>query len=180
MLSCLDSVIAPLYPKNSPLCYNEAMGKIKESFSTGEATRITGVSFRNMDYWAKTKFIVPSVAEARGIGTERRYSFSDLVALRTAREFREAGVTTRSLRRAVEFLQAKDGPLLADFASWKAADCWLIVTRANVQIATNSAQLAGVLQTRGATSVVFVLDLGRIATEALRLQQRAVRRLGAS
>ena len=52
------------------------------SFSTGEAVRITGVSFRNIDYWARTKFIVPSIADAKGTGTERRYSFSDLLAVR--------------------------------------------------------------------------------------------------
>ena len=38
---------------------------VAESFSTGEAVRITGVSFRNIDFWARTRFIVPSVAEAR-------------------------------------------------------------------------------------------------------------------
>ena len=75
------------------------MAKATDSFSTGDAVRITGVSFRNIDYWARTKFIVPSVAEAKGTGTERRYSFSDLLALRVARELREAGVSTQSLRR---------------------------------------------------------------------------------
>ena len=51
---------------------------------------------------ARTKFIVPSIAEAQGTGTERRHSFSDLLALRVARELREAGVSTQKLRRVVE------------------------------------------------------------------------------
>ena len=89
------------------LCYKEEMGKATDSFSTGDAVRITGVSFRNIDYWARTKFIVPSIAEAQGTGTERRYSFTDLLALRVARELREAGVSTQSLRRVVEFLDRK-------------------------------------------------------------------------
>ena len=59
-----------------------------ESFSTGDAVRITGVSFRNIDYWARTKFIVPSIADAKGTRTERKDSFSDLLALRVARELR--------------------------------------------------------------------------------------------
>src|SRR5689334_19087539 len=101
-----------------------------ESFSTGEAVRITGVSFRNIDYWARTKFIAPSIAEAQGTGTERRYSFSDLLALRVARELREAGISTRSLRRIVEFLRTRKGltnPL---------ADCHLVVTGDDVQAVT--------------------------------------------
>jgi DNA-binding transcriptional MerR regulator len=103
------------------------MAKAMESFSTGDAVRICGVSFRNIDYWARTKFIAPSIAEAKGTGTERRYSFSDLLALRVARELREAGVSTQSLRRVVEFLRARKGwtnPL---------AECHLIVTGSDVQ-----------------------------------------------
>ncbi len=41
------------------------MGKIKESFSAGEAAKITGVPYRNLDHWARTKFIVPSISEAK-------------------------------------------------------------------------------------------------------------------
>ena len=48
------------------------MGTARGGFSTGEAVRITGVSFRNIDYWARTKFIVPSIAEAQGTGTEQQ------------------------------------------------------------------------------------------------------------
>ena len=72
-------------PSQSTDCaIRKLMAKATESFSTGDAVRITGVSFRNIDYWARTKFIVPSIAEAQGTGTERRYSFSDLLALRVA------------------------------------------------------------------------------------------------
>ena len=98
---------AKISPPNCAI--RKGMAKATESFSTGDAVRITGVSFRNIDYWARTKFIVPSIAEAQGTGTERRYSFSDLLALRVARELREAGVSTQSLRRVVEFLRTKKG-----------------------------------------------------------------------
>ena len=107
------------------------MAMATDSFSTGDAVRITGVSFRNIDYWARTKFIVPSIAEASGTGTERKYSFSDLLALRVARELREAGISTQSLRRVVDFLRTRRGltnPL---------AECHLIVTGTDVQVATS-------------------------------------------
>src|SRR3954452_19345323 len=106
------------------------MAKAMDSFSTGDAVRITGVSFRNIDYWARTKFIVPSIADARGTGTERRYYFSDLLALRVARELREAGVSTQSLRRIVDFLRTRRG------LTNPVAECRLIVTGCDVQVAT--------------------------------------------
>jgi DNA-binding transcriptional MerR regulator len=135
------------------------MATARDSFSTGDAVRITGVSFRNIDYWARTKFIVPSIAEAEGTGTERKYSFSDLLALRVARELREAGISTQSLRRVVGFLQTRKGltnPL---------AECRLIVTGADVQVATNREKIMSALLRPGQTSFAFVFDLARTVGE---------------
>jgi DNA-binding transcriptional MerR regulator len=135
------------------------MGRVKDSFSTGDAVRITGVSFRNVDYWARTKFIVPSIADAKGTGTERRYSFSDLVALRVARELREAGISTQALRGVVKFLRTKKG--LAN----PLAESHLIVTGDDVQVATNRKRMMSVLLQPGQTSFAFVFDLGRTVDE---------------
>jgi len=132
---------------------------VQESFSTGEAVKITGVSFYNIDYWARTKFIAPSIAEADGAGTERRYSFSDLLALRVAKELREAGVSTRSLRRIVDFLRSRHGlpnPL---------SECRLIVTGSDVQVATNDKTVMSALKKPGQTSFAFVFDLARTVGE---------------
>jgi DNA-binding transcriptional MerR regulator len=135
------------------------MAKATESFSTGDAVKITGVSFRNIDYWARTKFIVPSIADATGTGTARKYSFSDLLALRVARELREAGVSTQSLRRIVDFLRTRKGltnPL---------AECRLIVTGSDVQVATSPEKVMSALLRPGQTSLAFVFDLARTVDE---------------
>ena len=135
------------------------MATAMDSFSTGDAVRITGVSFRNIDYWARMKFIVPSIADAKGTGTERKYSFSDLLALRVARELREAGIATQSLRRVVEFLRTRKGlrnPL---------AECHLIVTGSDVQVATSREKGMNALLRPGQTSFAFVFDLARTVDE---------------
>ena len=135
------------------------MSKATDSFSTGQAVRITGVSFRNIDHWARTGFIAPSIAEAKGTGTERRYSFSDLLALRVARELRDAGISTRSLRRVVEFLRTRKGltnPL---------AECHLVVTGSDVQVATSDKTIMSALRRPGQTSFAFVFDLARTVVE---------------
>ncbi len=145
------------------MCYKGLMGKAKDSFSTGEAVRITGVSFRNIDHWARTKFIVPSIAEAKGTGTERRYSFSDLLALRVARELRGAGVSTQSLRRIVEFLRTRKGltnPL---------GECRLVITGADVQVVTSDKTMMSALRRPGQTSFAFLFDLARTVDEMRRL-----------
>src|SRR4051812_28155085 len=130
-----------------------------ESFSTGDAVRITGVSFRNIDYWARTKFIVPSIADAKGTGTERKYSFSDLLALRVARELREAGVSTQSLRRIVDFLRARKG------LTQPLSECRLIVTSSDVQVATSPEKIMSALLRPGQTSLAFVFNLSRTVDE---------------
>ena len=135
------------------------MAKATAGFSTGDAVRISGVSFRNIDYWARTKFIVPSIAEAQGTGTERRYSFTDLLALRVARELREAGVSTQSLRRVVDFLRTKKG------LTQPLAECRLIVTGTDVQVATSTERIMSALRAPGQTSFAFVFDLARTVDE---------------
>src|ERR1700681_3491811 len=94
-----------------------------------------------------------------GTGTERRYSFSDLLALRVARELREAGISTQSLRRIVEFLRTRKGltnPL---------ADCHLIVTGTDVEVATSRIEIISALLKPGQSSFAFVFDLARTVDE---------------
>jgi DNA-binding transcriptional MerR regulator len=86
------------------------MATLKKSFSTREAARVSGVSHRTVDYWAKTKLLVPSIADANGTGTDRLYSFDDLVALRVVRELRQAGISTQALREVVKKLREKGWP----------------------------------------------------------------------
>jgi hypothetical protein len=86
-------------------------------------------------------------------------SFSDLLALRVARELREAGVSTRSLRRVVEFLRTRKGltsPL---------AECHLIVTGSDVLLATSREKIVSALRRPGQTAFAFVFDLGRTVEE---------------
>jgi len=138
------------------------MPKKRESFSAGEASRITGVNYRNIDYWARTKFIAPSILEAQGTGSERRYAFDDLVALRVARELRQAGVSTQALRRVVEFIRLKRGrqnPL---------AESRLVVVGSDVQMVNGCAEMESLLNRPGQAVFAFMLDLARTVEEIKR------------
>src|SRR5439155_10279160 len=134
------------------------MADQRESFSAGEASKISGVPYSNLDYWARTKFIAPSISEAKGIGTERKYAFNDLVALRVAQQLREAGVSTQALRTIVEFLRNKRGlehPL---------AEARLVVVGSDVKLVSNCDELISLLKKPGQSAFAFLLDLNRTVT----------------
>jgi DNA-binding transcriptional MerR regulator/predicted RNase H-like HicB family nuclease len=84
----------------------------RQGFGVSAVLRLTGVSYRNLDYWASTGLVRSSIRPASGKGTRRVYAFEDLVALRLVRRLRQAGIPLQAIRRAVRYLQAHvDRPL---------------------------------------------------------------------
>ncbi len=81
------------------------MDVIQDSFSTAEAARLSSLTPRQLDHWARRGFLCPSVQEASGYGSCRRYSFSDIVKLRVAARLRGSGVGLARMRRCVEALK---------------------------------------------------------------------------
>jgi predicted RNase H-like HicB family nuclease len=69
------------------------------------ACGITGLSYRQLDYWDRTHFIKPSLQEARGTGSARLYSFADLVQLRVAKMLRDKGISLQKIRRCLSYLK---------------------------------------------------------------------------
>lgn len=82
---------------------------LKRSFRSNEVIRLTGLTQRQLDYWAKTGFIVPSDVLVQGKRTRRQYSFTDLVAFRTALKLLSVGIPLQRVRRAVAELQKRLG-----------------------------------------------------------------------
>ncbi|MDI1465660.1 MerR family transcriptional regulator [Catellatospora sp. KI3] len=70
------------------------------------ACHAVGISYRQLDYWARTGLVVPSIRDASGSGTQRLYSFRDLVVLKVVKRLLDAGVSLQNIRRAIETLQA--------------------------------------------------------------------------
>lgn len=68
------------------------------------ACRAAGISYRQLDYWTRTELIVPSVRAAAGSGSQRLYSFRDILILRVVKRLLDAGVSLQNVRDAVHFL----------------------------------------------------------------------------
>ena len=71
------------------------------------ACQAVGISYRQLDYWARTTLVVPSIRDASGSGTQRLYSFRDLVVLKVVKRLLDAGVSLQNIRRAIEALRSR-------------------------------------------------------------------------
>jgi DNA-binding transcriptional MerR regulator len=75
--------------------------------------KIVGISYRQLDYWARTDLLRPSLVDAAGSGTQRRYSYRDLVALKVIKSLLDAGLSLQTARKAIEYLRDHMGEDLA-------------------------------------------------------------------
>ena len=74
-------------------------------FSGPQVCTIVGITYRQLDYWARTDLVRPSLVDARGSGTQRRYSYRDLVRLKVVKSLLDAGVKLQTARKAIEYLR---------------------------------------------------------------------------
>ena len=85
----------------------------EEGFRGPQVCEIVGITYRQLDYWARTDLLKPSISEARGSGTQRRYSYRDLLDLKVIKRLLDAGVSLKSARRAIVCLREGLGEELA-------------------------------------------------------------------
>jgi DNA-binding transcriptional MerR regulator len=87
---------------------------VTEGFSGTHAAKVVGITYRQLDYWARTDLIRPSLTDAAGSGSRRRYSYKDLLELRVIKTLLDAGIKLESVREVFEYLREH---LDADIAS---------------------------------------------------------------
>jgi DNA-binding transcriptional MerR regulator len=76
-----------------------------EGFRGPQVCALVGITYRQLDYWARTGLLRPSIADARGSGTQRVYSYTDVVELKVIKQLLDAGISLQRARRAVECLR---------------------------------------------------------------------------
>lgn len=147
----------------------------EEGYSSREAAQISGVPFFTVDYWDRSRFVRPSIASSsgRGRGRGRRYSYTDILRLRIARELREQHVSLQTLRYVLERLAARPAGL---------REARYVFVGSRIQLARDFEELIGLLRA-GKRVLGFVLDLtgiqSGVAARAAKHEQRlAARRRG--
>ncbi|MCL2784126.1 MAG: MerR family transcriptional regulator [Propionibacteriaceae bacterium] len=71
------------------------------------ACTAAGITYRQLDYWARTGLVIPQIRMAEGSGTQRLYSFRDLLMLRVIKKMIDAGISLQQIRLAVSHLRSR-------------------------------------------------------------------------
>ena len=80
------------------------MSTSTEGYSARSSAEIVGITYRQLDYWARTDLVRPSLADAEGSGSRRQYSYRDLLELKAIKPLLDAGIRLERVRRVFEFL----------------------------------------------------------------------------
>ena len=71
------------------------------------ACQIAGITYRQLDYWARTGLVVPSIRGAAGSGSQRLYSFKDILVLKIVKRLLDTGISLQNIRIAVDHLRGR-------------------------------------------------------------------------
>jgi len=118
------------------------------------ACSAAGISYRQLDYWARTGLVEPSVRSARGSGSQRLYGFRDILVLKVVKRLLDTGISLQQIRSAVEFL--------ADRGAADLALVTLMSDGVSVYACTSPDEVVDLLQ---GGQGVFGIALGRVWQE---------------
>ena len=127
-----------------------------------QVCKIVGITYRQLDYWARTELVRPSVMDANGSGTQRLYSYRDLVELKVIKQMLDAGISLQSARKAVDALRAFDHEL---------ASVRIVIQGPNIVLAQSDEQVMDLLRGgQGVLSMVLDIEpLQQTITDAVQL-----------
>jgi DNA-binding transcriptional MerR regulator len=78
----------------------------EQGFSGTKAAQVVGITYRQLDYWARTGLVRPSLVDAAGSGSRRQYSYRDLLELKVIKNLLDAGIKLESVRDVFEYLRS--------------------------------------------------------------------------
>jgi DNA-binding transcriptional MerR regulator len=128
---------------------------IEDGFRGPQVCAVVGITYRQLDYWARTGLLRPSIADATGSGSQRRYSYGDVLELKVIKRLLDAGLKLKQARQAIECLR---GELGVDLASAQ-----LVLVDNRSVLATTNGELVDLLA--GGQGVFNVLPLAGVVSE---------------
>jgi DNA-binding transcriptional MerR regulator len=138
-----------------------------EGFRGPQVCAVVGITYRQLDYWARTDLVRPSLHDAKGSGTQRLYSYRDLVELKVVKSLLDAGVSLQTARKAIDYLRQHLGEDLASAS--------LVLDGSRSVLAFDGEQIVDLV--RRGQGVLNIVPLARVVdaidTEILALSPRA-------
>jgi DNA-binding transcriptional MerR regulator len=113
-----------------------------------------GITYRQLDYWARTKLVEPSVRPASGSGSQRLYGFRDILTLKVVKRLLDTGISLQQIRAAVDYLR--------DQGTADITQVTLMSDGASVYACTSPDEVVDLLQ---GGQGVFGIALGRVCQE---------------
>lgn len=94
------------YMKNLKIRNNsEKTSNTSEYYKSQDVCKLTGLTYKQLDYYDRTKFLSPSINKALGYGTKRLYSFNDLLKLQVVKNLLDAGIGLQKIRKTKKYLE---------------------------------------------------------------------------
>ena len=118
------------------------------------ACHAAGITYRQLDYWARTGLVEPSVRAATGSGSQRLYGFRDILALKVVKSLLDTGISLQQIRTAVAYLREQGASDMAQVT--------LMSDGASVYACTSPDEVVDLLQ---GGQGVFGIALGKVWQE---------------
>ena len=131
------------------------VAEIEQGFSGKRTAEIVGITYRQLDYWARTDLVRPSIQTAQGSGSRRRYSYRDLLELKVIKNLLDAGIKLESVREVFSYLRENLGE---DVASAN-----LVISGTTSVLVRSGEEIIDLLQ--NGQGVLNVLPLGAVKDE---------------
>ncbi len=144
-----DAVQPPLFTEGVPEPPGDDVG-----YRGPTACAVAGITYRQLDYWARTGLVTPSVRDASGSGTQRLYSFRDILLLKLVRRLLDTGISLQNIRTAVSQLRKGGAEDLAEVT--------LMSDGTTVYECTSPDEVVDLLQ---GGQGVFAIAVGRVVRE---------------
>ncbi|MFN2489015.1 MAG: MerR family transcriptional regulator [Actinomycetota bacterium] len=116
-----------------------------------QACKIVGITYRQLDYWTRTGLMIPTLQQAAGSGTQRLYSFNDLLQLKVIKSLTDAGASLQKVRQSIDYVRRN----LAD--DWSTLT--IVTDGAGVYACTSDSEVVDLLRSgQGVLGAVVAVD----------------------
>ena len=104
-----DALVAESVADEQGLLFDDDVSPLPDDvgYRGPTACNAAGITYRQLDYWARTKLVEPTVRGATGSGTQRLYSFRDILLLKVIKRLLDAGISLQQIRTAVQHLRER-------------------------------------------------------------------------
>ena len=124
----------------------------EQGFSSNRTAEIAGITYRQLDYWAREDIVLPSLTKASGSGSRRLYSYRDLLELRVIKTLLDSGINLQQVRKGLDYLRDQLGE--------DVTKANLVISGTNSIVVNTGEELIDLLQ--NGQGVLNVLALGGV------------------